>query len=179
MLPLALILRGMGCEISGSDRGHDQGKTPEKFGYILSQGIELYPQDASGLHDDMTLVVSSAIEDSIPEVKVAKERNIPIVKRAELLATIFNDAEMRVSVAGTSGKSTTTGMIGFLYHRLGYNPTVMNGAVFKNFASDANPFATALSGEPYRVIIEADESDGSIALYNPRVAGRRCRYRIE
>ncbi len=170
MLPLALILKGQGAEISGSDRSHDQGRTPDKFRYIQSQGMKLYPQDGSGLQDGMVLVVSSAIENSIPEVAKAKERTIPIVKRAELLAGLFNRAETRIAVAGTSGKSTTTGMIGYVLHETGKNPTVMNGAVFRNFADEKNPYATALSGDPALFVTEADESDGSIELYNPTIA---------
>lgn len=170
MLPLAIILNGQGTEISGSDRSHDQGRSPEKFSYIKRQGIELSPQDGSGLKDDMILVVSSAIEDSIPEVRVAKERNIKILKRSELLASLFNKAKTRIAVAGTSGKSTTTGMLGYVLHELKKNPTVMNGAVFRNFASEENEFATALAGGQDLFITEADESDGSIELYDPTVA---------
>lgn len=170
MLPLAMILRGQGYDICGSDRSYDQGRTPEKFVSIQSQGITLYPQDGSGLQKDMVLVVSSAIESSIPEVKKALEQNIPIVKRAELLASLFNQAKDRIAIAGTSGKSTTTGMLGYILHEMSQNPTVMNGAVFRNFVTDENPFATALSGSPDLFITEADESDGSIALYNPTIA---------
>ena len=170
MLPLAIILKGQGFEIYGSDRSFDQGRTPEKFKYIADQGMTLFPQDGSGLQDDMVLVVSSAIESSIPEVKKALEQNIPIVKRAELLAQLFNQAKDRIAIAGTSGKSTTTGMLGFILHEMQKNPTVMNGAVFRNFVTEKNPFATALSGSKDLFITEADESDGSIALYNPTIA---------
>ncbi len=170
MLPLAIILQGQGYEIYGSDRSYDQGRTPEKFDYIKSKNIHLSPQDGSGLKDDMVLVVSSAIENTIPEVKVALERNIPILKRAELLAQFFNQAKDRIAIAGTSGKSTVTGMTGFILHEMAKNPTVMNGAVFRNFASDENPYATALSGDKNLFVIEADESDGSIELYNPTIS---------
>ena len=170
MLPLALILQGQGAPVMGSDRSYDQGRTPEKFSWIKEQGIKLSPQDGSGLSDGMTLVVSTAVEDSIPDVAAAKRLNLPIVKRAELLAERFNQAETRIAVAGTSGKSTTTGMIGYVLNAAGKKPTVMNGAVFKNFVSDANPFATALSGSAELFITEADESDGSISGYNPTIA---------
>ncbi|PZP55870.1 MAG: UDP-N-acetylmuramate--alanine ligase [Micavibrio aeruginosavorus] len=170
MLPLAIILQGQGYEIYGSDRSYDQGRTPEKFDYIKSQGIKLSAQDGSGLKNDMILVVSSAIENSIPEVKVALEKNILILKRAELLAQFFNRAKQRIAIAGTSGKSTTTGMLGYILHEMEKNPTVMNGAVFRNFASDDNPYATALSGDKDVFVIEADESDGSIELYNPTIS---------
>lgn len=170
MLPLAMIMKGRGFDISGSDRSNDQGRSPDKFEFLANQGIHLSPQDGSGLEPNMLLVVSTAIEDSIPEVKIARERNSPVLKRSQLLASLFNDAEQRIAIAGTSGKSTTTGMLGYVLHELGLSPTVMNGAVFKNFQTDENPFATSLTGEGKIFVTEADESDGSIALYDPTIA---------
>jgi UDP-N-acetylmuramate--alanine ligase len=171
MLPLALILQGQGATVSGSDRSYDQGRTPEKFSWIKEQGIPLFSQDGSGVTGAVTaLVVSTAVEDSIPDVAAAKKLGIPIIKRAELLAERFNNAEARIAVAGTSGKSTTTGMIGYVLHAAGLNPTVMNGAVFKNFQTPKNPYATALSGDASLFVTEADESDGSISFYNPTIA---------
>jgi UDP-N-acetylmuramate--alanine ligase len=90
--------------------------------------------------------------------------------RAELLAELFNAAPHSVGVAGTSGKSTTTGMIAWILHRAGREPTVMNGAVMKNFVTDDQPFASALVGSPDTFVSEVDESDGSIARYTPDVA---------
>jgi len=143
----------------------------EKFSWIQSQGIDLFPQDGSGISTDLTaLVVSTAVEDSIPDVKSAKEKGVPIITRAQLLAQIFNTAETRIAIAGTSGKSTTTGMIGYVLQMAGKAPTVMNGAVFRNFQTEQTPYATALSGSPDLFITEADESDGSIALYDPTIA---------
>ena len=75
-----------------------------------------------------------------------------------------------VAVGGTSGKSTVTGMIGWILHALHRQPTVMNGAVMKNFVSPSAPFASALVGDPELFVSEVDESDGSIALYRPTVA---------
>jgi UDP-N-acetylmuramate--alanine ligase len=170
MLPLALILKGRGAKVSGSDRSFDQGRTPEKSSFLKSQGIDLFPQDGSGISLDYdALVVSGAVEPSIPDVRKAQETGLPIVTRAELLSRLFNSAESRVAVAGTSGKSTTTGMIGYVLHSLGKNPTVMNGAVFRNFADAENPYATALVGSPGLFVTECDESDGSIALYHPTI----------
>lgn len=171
MLPLALILKRQGAEVSGSDRSRDQGRTPEKFAWIAAQGIPLFPQDGSGVSTEFdALVVSTAVEDSIPDVKAAKSAGIKIITRAALLATLFNQAQTRVAVAGTSGKSTTTGMIGYVLQAAGKTPTVMNGAVFRNFQSAENPYATALTGSPDLFVTEADESDGSIALYDPTIA---------
>lgn len=77
MLPLAVLLKGMGHKVSGSDRSHDQGRTPEKFAWIAAQGIALYPQDGSGITSDLTeLVISKAVEDTVPDVAEAKTKNI-------------------------------------------------------------------------------------------------------
>jgi len=171
MLPLAMILHGRGIMVSGSDRSHDQGRTPEKFAWLERQGIKIVPQDGEGLTKEFeALIVSSAIEDSIPEVKEAKELNIPILKRADLLARLFNGAKRRIAVAGTSGKSTTTGMLAWILSQAGKNPTVMNGANFLNFVSESTPFASALVGDPDMFVAECDESDGSIILYHPTTA---------
>ena len=170
MFPLAMIMQSRGFDISGSDRSNDQGRSGDKFDFLKSQGIRLSPQDGSGLDQDMVLVVSTAIEESIPEVKLARERNSPILKRSQLLASLFNDADQRIAIAGTSGKSTTTGMLGYVLHELELKPTVMNGAVLRNFQTEENPFATSLSGDGEIFVTEADESDGSIALYDPTIA---------
>lgn len=171
MLPLALILKGRGANLSGSDRSCDQGRTPEKFAFIRGQGIALFPQDGSGITPDLdALVVSTAVEETIPDVKAALDRGLPVIRRANLLADLFNAADERVAVAGTSGKSTTTAMIGYVLQQAGRNPTVMNGAVFRNFQTDETPYATALVGGTDLFVTEADESDGSIAWYNPSIA---------
>ncbi len=73
-------------------------------------------------------------------------------------------------MAGTSGKSTTTGMIGWVLAETGRDPTIMNGAVMKNFVSDAVPFASARVGKGEIFVSEVDESDGSIARYDPTIA---------
>jgi UDP-N-acetylmuramate--alanine ligase len=174
MLPLAMIVSGQGHIVSGSDRGNDQGRSPEKFEWLSRQNINLFPQDGSGLQDGMILVVSSAIEDSIPDIKRAKELNLKIIKRAELLSSLFNNAKQRIGIAGTSGKSTTTGMVGYALSQLNQNPTMMNGAVLKDFAkdftSDKNPYATYLNGTSDIFVSEIDESDGTIEFYNPTIA---------
>lgn len=170
MLPLALIAKAQGFEVSGSDRSRDQGKTPEKFTFFEGEGIELFPQDGSGLKAGATaLITSTAVEDHIPDIKAAKDMGIPIIHRAAFLASLFNTAETRVAIAGTSGKTTTTGMIGYVLQELGKAPTVMNGGIFRNY-SDENPYCSALTGTGGAFITEADESDGSIALYDPDIA---------
>ena len=170
MLPLACIVRASGGKVAGSDRSLDAGRTPEKFDYLRSLGIQLFPQDGSGLHEGMTLVTSAAVEDNVPDVVRAKELGLPHLTRPQFLARLLNEAQRSVAVGGTSGKSTVTGMIGWILHASHRQPTVMNGAVMKNFVTPAAPFASALVGDPELFVSEVDESDGSIALYKPEIA---------
>ena len=171
MLPLAQILKGMGAEVAGSDRSFDQGRTPEKFAALERQGFRLFPQDGSGITSgEQVLVASAAIEDTVPEVAKAKELGCERLTRAELLARLFNAAPHSIAVGGTSGKSTTTAMLGWIMEHAGRKPTIMNGAVMKNFVSEERPFASAVVGDGDLFVSEVDESDGSIALYEPSVA---------
>ncbi len=171
MLPLALMMKARGVDVRGSDRGRDQGRTPERFALIEAQGIRLFPQDGSGIADDLAqVIVSSAVEETVPDVRAALEKKIPIRKRAELLAEIFNAAETRIAVGGTSGKSTVTGMIGWILKACGRNPTIVNGAAMKNLVRPDLPFASAAVGDPSLFVAEVDESDGSIALFDPAIA---------
>src|SRR5688500_5006150 len=171
MLPLACIVRARGAAVAGSDRALDQGRIAAKFDYLRGLGIDLYPQDGSGLtSQDQILVASAAVEDSVPDVQAARRLGLERITRAELLARLFNAAATGIAVGGTSGKSTVTGMIGWILHRAGLAPTVMNGAVMKNFVSPDAPFASALVGAGDLFVSEVDESDGSIALFRPRIA---------
>ena len=171
MLPLAMILRDQGAAIAGSDRSRDQGRTPEKFAWLERQGIALHPQDGSGVTSaTQTLVASAAVEDTVPEVVRASELGCPRMSRAELLSTLFNRAPCSIAIGGTSGKSTVTGMLGWIMQQAGSDPTIMNGAVMKNFVSPDTPFASARVGGGDVFVSEVDESDGSIALYRPSVA---------
>ena len=170
MLPLAAIVRASGARVSGSDRALDAGRLAAKFDYLRSLGITLFPQDGSGLAEGVTLVTSAAVEESITDVVRARELGLAHLTRPQLLAQLMNAAAQSVAIGGTSGKSTVTGMIGWILHACHRQPTVMNGAVMKNFISPQAPFASALVGDPELFVGEVDESDGSIALYRPTVA---------
>ena len=170
MLPLASILRARGDKVAGSDRALDAGRLAPKFDYLRSLGIPLFPQDGSGLAEGMTLVTSAAVEETISDLVRARELGLEHLTRPQMLARLLNAARRSVAVGGTSGKSTVTGMIGWILHAGHLQPTVMNGAVMKNFASPSSPFASALVGDPELFVSEVDESDGSIALYHPTVA---------
>jgi UDP-N-acetylmuramate--alanine ligase len=171
MLPLAMIVKGRGHEVAGSDRALDQKRLDAKFGYLRSQGIALFPQDGSGITSaGQILVATGAIEESVPDMVKARAIGAARMGRAELLALLFNAAGTGIAVGGTSGKSTVTGMIGWILHQAGRDPTMMNGAVMKNFAGADAPFASALVGAGPDFVSEVDESDGSIALYEPEIA---------
>jgi UDP-N-acetylmuramate--alanine ligase len=171
MMPLAMILAARGATVAGSDRSLDQGRVPAKFDALRALGVTLFPQDGSGVVSaDQTVVASAAVEATVADMVAADRIGAPRMSRAELLASLFNQAALPIGVAGTSGKSTVTGMIGWILHATGRDPSVMNGAVMKNFAGPDAPFASALVGEGAAFVSEVDESDGSIALYQPRIA---------
>ncbi|MET3780857.1 UDP-N-acetylmuramate--alanine ligase [Brevundimonas sp. 1080] len=171
MLPLAMIVQARGAVIEGSDRALDQGRTPEKFDWLRAHGVTLHPQDGSGVtRAAQTVIATGAIEETVPDIGAARRAGATIKTRPELLSELFNVAPTSVGVAGTSGKSTITGMIAWILHQTGREPTVMNGAVMKNFADADHPFASALIGGPDLFVSEVDESDGSIARYDATVA---------
>jgi UDP-N-acetylmuramate--alanine ligase len=171
MTPLALIIKAKGGRVEGSDRALDQGRNTERFDYLASQGVQMHAQDGSGIRRaSQVLVTSAAVEETVPDVQAARRIGAATTTRAKLLAELFNAAPLSVGVAGTSGKSTTVGMIGWILHRAGKNPTIMNGAIMNDFVAMDSPFASARIGDGDIFVSEIDESDGSIASFAPRIA---------
>jgi UDP-N-acetylmuramate--alanine ligase len=171
MTPLALIVQARGGLVEGSDRALDQGRNAERFDFLRARGVLLHPQDGSGVsRADQILVTSTAVEETVADVQAARRIGAVVTTRARLLAELFNSANLGVGVAGTSGKSTTVGMLGWILHRAGKSPTIMNGADMKNFMDVSSPFASARIGGGEAFVSEVDESDGSIAFFDPRVA---------
>ena len=165
MMPLAEIVAAQGATVAGSDRSLDQGRLGAKFDGLASRGIALHAQDGSGIvSPDQIVVASGAIEATVPDIVRATELGCARMTRAELLAELFNAAPVSIAVGGTSGKSTVTGMIGWILDQAGRDPTIMNGAVMKNYGGASR----VGGGEVF--VSEVDESDGSIALYTPTVA---------
>ncbi len=166
MSAIALALLAEGHTVKGSDRSRDQGQSPDKFAALAKAGVELYPQDGSGVDSSVDiLVVSTAVEVSIPDVQAAQAQNITIKKRAEVLATLLQSRN-GIAVGGTSGKSTVTGMLGHILNHAGLDATVINGAAMMNaLDSGVQGLGNAVIGKGDVIVIEADESDGSIVLY--------------
>jgi UDP-N-acetylmuramate--alanine ligase len=171
MTPLALIVQAKGGRVEGSDRALDQGRNLDRFDFLRARGVRLHPQNGSGIqHREQIVVTSTAVEETVPDVQAARRLGATLITRAKLLAELFNNAGLAIGVAGTSGKSTTVGMIGWILHRAGRSPTIMNGADMNNFSGTESPFASARVGNGDIFVSEIDESDGSIAFFQPRVA---------
>ena len=169
MSAIAQVVAARGAKVRGSDRSFDQGQNPETSHRLSAQGIDLWPQDGSGVNDDVgTVVVSSAVEETIPDIRAAVERGLPIRKRAEILADLLHGG-YGVAVGGTSGKSTVTGMIGHILVEAGHDPTVVAGGKMLN-ADDPPQLGNAILGDGEPVVVEADESDGTIELYHPTIS---------
>jgi UDP-N-acetylmuramate--alanine ligase len=168
MSALAQYLRGMGKDVSGSDRYFQQGEPNETRRKLEEDGITCFAQDGSGLDRTIDLVVvSTAVEDSVPEVAKAKEWGIPIMKRSELLALI-TATQKTIAVGGTSGKSTTAAMIFEILSKAGMSPGIISGAGLTALIR-AGKIGNAQVGKGEWLVVEADESDGSIIQYHPAV----------
>lgn len=169
MSAIAQVLRQRGAEVRGSDRGFDRGQNQATADCLRAQGIEIVPQDGSAVAGCGTLVVSTAVEETIPDVRAARAAGIPIRRRAQVLAEDIFNGHHGIAIGGTSGKTTVTGMVGQILAHAGRRPTVVNGGIMVNVKKPPL-LGNALPGDPDLPVIEADESDGTIAFYKPHVA---------
>ena len=168
MSALAQYLSGTGKIVSGSDRFFKKGEYNETEEKLRAEGIHCYMQDGVGISDATDLVVvSAAIEDSVIEVQIARQQNIPIIKRSELLALISN-SKKTIAIGGTSGKSTTSAMLFEILAHAGLDPGIISGAGLVSIINEGK-IGNAKVGMGEWLVIEADESDGSIIQYHPEV----------
>jgi UDP-N-acetylmuramate--alanine ligase len=166
MSAIAQYLQGAGIQVSGSDRFFNEGKAGDVKEKLEAEGISCFQQNGEGITSDTDLVVvSTAIEDTVVEVKKAKELGIPIIRRSELLAMIAA-TKKTIAIGGTSGKSTTTGMLFAIMRHAGKRPSVISGAGLVDLIQKGK-IGNAFVGNGDWLIIEADESDGSIVQYRP------------
>ena len=159
MSGIAEVLAGLNYQVSGSDIAENSSIDRLRgLGVLVAIGHR-----ASHVEGAHVLVVSSAINESNPEVKAAKDLRIPIVPRAEMLAELMR-YRFSVAVAGTHGKTTTTSLIASLMAEAGLDPTFVIGGVLNNLGTNAQ-----LGASEY-LVVEADESDASFLHLLPMMS---------
>jgi UDP-N-acetylmuramate--alanine ligase len=150
MSGIAEVLHNLGYQVQGSDQA--DGANVQR---LRDKGIECFVgHREENLGGAEVVVVSTAIKKSNPELKAARERLLPIVRRAEMLAELmrFRNA---VAIGGTHGKTTTTSMVATLLEAGGLDPTVINGGIINAYGTNAR------MGDGEWMVVEADESDGT------------------
>ena len=168
MSALAQYLNETGKTISGSDRYFKADVSNEIKNKLETEGIKCFEQNGEGINSSIELVVvSTAIEETVYEVQKAKQLNIPIIKRSDLLALIAA-SKKTIAVGGTSGKSTTVAMLFEILDSAGLNPGLISGAGLTRLIKQ-NKIGNAQAQKGEWLIIEADESDGSIIKYKSEI----------
>jgi UDP-N-acetylmuramate--alanine ligase len=166
MSSVAQALAFEGHVVSGSDRYFDQGQDVDSIPKLMAGGIRFVKQDGRGVTADTTgVVVSTAIEDDNPDIRAARALGVPVIHRAEMLARLMQDRSA-VAVTGTCGKSTVTGMMGWILEQAGKDPVVVNGAPVLNWVTP-DRIGNARAGKSGLWVFEADESDRSLMCYHP------------
>jgi UDP-N-acetylmuramate--alanine ligase len=168
MSAIAQYLAGSGKQVGGSDRYFSAGIASDTRRKLEACGIRCFEQDGTGITPDTDwVVVSTAVEDTVPEVRKALQLGIPILKRSELLALIAK-SKKTIAVGGTSGKSTTSAMLFDILTLGGMQPGIIAGAGLVSLIHEGK-IGNAAVGSGEWLVIEADESDGSIVQYQPEV----------
>ena len=168
MSAIAQYLKGIGKNVAGSDRFFASGVYNEVQEKLEAEGIMCFLQNGEGITGETDLiVVSTAIEDTVAEVQKAKQLNIPIIRRSELLAMIAA-SKKTIAVGGTSGKSTTSAMLFDILEYAGLQPSIISGAGLISIINQGK-IGNAKVGAGEWLVIEADESDGSIVQYKPEI----------
>ena len=168
MSAIAQYLQGIGKNVSGSDRFFKTGEFNETSEKLELEGIKCFLQDGSGINQETDLVVvSAAVEDTVEEVQKALAMNIPIIRRSELLSLIAA-SKRTIAVGGTSGKSTTSAMLFDILEFAGLSPGIISGAGLTSLIR-LGKIGNARVGAGEWLVIEADESDGSIVQYKPEI----------
>jgi UDP-N-acetylmuramate--alanine ligase len=168
MSAIAQYLNGIGKQVSGSDRQFGQSKANEIQLKLNAEGIQTFRQDGEGITPEIQIcIVSTAVELSNPEIAKASELNIPIVNRADLLAAITR-TKKTVAVSGTSGKSSTAAMIYHIMEQTGKPVSFIGGAGLV-VLQETGSLGNAIASDSQWLVIEADESDGSLVKYKPEI----------
>jgi UDP-N-acetylmuramate--alanine ligase len=169
MSALAQYLRFQGIAVSGSDRLLASENTASMRKSLEGLGCAIVGQDGSGVNEDADVFcISTAIEESNPDIAAARACGLPIIHRSDLLAAIIA-SKKTIAVAGTSGKSTVTAMIFEFLTSCGKSPSLISGAPLRRLEKQGL-IGNAWSGGSDLLIVEADESDGTLVKYSPEAA---------
>ena len=157
MSGIAELLLNLGYKVSGSDL-HSTAITRNlaRLGGIIYQG-----HDGAWIEGASVVVTSSAISADNPEVVKAREQNIPVIMRAEMLAELMRLKKYGIAIAGSHGKTSTTSMVSWMLSHAGLDPTIVIGGKVDALGGNAK------LGEGEFLVAEADESDGSFLKLSP------------
>ena len=159
MSGIAEVLVNLGYTVQGSDVAENANVQR-----LRDKGVRIaIGHDAANLDGAQVIVVSSAIKRDNPELKAARERLLPVVRRAEMLAELMR-LKQAIAIAGTHGKTTTTSMVAALLDAGGFDPTVINGGIINAYGTNAR------MGDSDWMVVEADESDGTFVKLPIEVA---------
>lgn len=159
MSGIAEVMHNLNYEVQGSDASESPNVARlRQLGINVSIG-----QNEDNLEGVSVVVISSAIKSDNPELMAARERHLPIVRRAEMLAELMR-LKWCVSIGGTHGKTTTTSIIATLFETAGLDPTVINGGIINAYGTNAR------LGEGDWMVVEADESDGTFVKLPSTIA---------
>jgi len=159
MSGIAEVMHNLGYRVQGSDQAENANVLR-----LRGHGISVFKgHAAANVTDAQVIVISSAVKDDNPEVRAARERLIPVVRRAEMLAELMR-LKWCVAVGGTHGKTTTTSLLAALFDAAGQDPTVINGGIINAYGTNAR------LGEGDWMVVEADESDGTFVRLPATIA---------
>jgi UDP-N-acetylmuramate--alanine ligase len=163
---LACFVKDQGKDVRGSDRAFDINTEHPLYKLLRAKGIEIFPHDGSGIDRDVEHVVfSTAVEKNHPDLVKAHHLGIPLISRPDFLAQLVSSYKT-IAVAGTNGKSTTSGMLAYVMDGLSMHPGFIGGGRVKQFHNPVCP-GNALYGTSDLMVIEACEADGTIVNYHP------------
>ncbi len=159
MSGIAEILHHLGYTVQGSDAAENANVKR-----LRERGIKIWTtHDASHLGDATVVVISSAIKKDNAELIAAREKHIPIVRRAEMLGELMR-LKWAIAIGGTHGKTTTTSLVGAMLETAQMDPTVINGGIINAYGTNAR------LGDGEWMVVESDESDGSFTKLPATVA---------